>query len=156
MGLSVISILQLHSAQLRSFHLQKKLSRNGPPSIVGHHNRMKHLLLFLSLLVSTAQAHENVAADDMAVAANNLIDSLDPEQKAIALFSFDREQRYDWHFIPKERKGLPLTAMNARQRDLAGTLLASGLSSQGLAKAKGIMNLEEALQVLEKGSGSFR
>ena len=32
----------------------------------------------------------------------------------------------DWHFIPKERKGLPLREMTSHQRHLASALLAPG------------------------------
>ncbi len=47
------------------------------------------------------------AAREMAAAADNLWDSLTPEQKAKVGFDFKDPLRYDWHFIPRDRKGLP-------------------------------------------------
>src|SRR5436309_12199451 len=68
---------------------------------------------------------------DMAEAANNFLAALTPEQKAKAVFDFKDDQRFDWHFIPKPRKGLPFKEMTSPQRLLAQALLSSGLSQRG-------------------------
>ena len=62
----------------------------------------------------------------------------------------------DWHFIPKERKGLTLREMSPHQRHLASALLAAGLSQTGYIKAVTIMSLEDVLKALENGSGERR
>jgi hypothetical protein len=97
-----------------------------------------------------ARAHS--PALEMTDAAANFLAALKPEQKAKAVYEFKDEERYDWHFIPKERKGLPLKEMSPAQRALAHALLSSALSQRGYAKAATIMSLEQILFDLEKQS----
>ena len=92
----------------------------------------------------------------MSKAANNFLNSLTPEQRAKATYKFEDDQRFDWHFIPKERKGLPLREMTARQKELAQALLCAGLSQQGYVKAVSIMSLEEVLRLIEGSSTEYR
>lgn len=96
------------------------------------------------------------AAHGMAHAAVNLWASLSAEQQGKAGFSFDDPYRYDWHFIPRERKGLPIKDMSTEQRQLAHSLLASGMGMDGFIKAETIMSLEAILRDIEKGSGPVR
>jgi len=88
-------------------------------------------------------------AEEMAEAANNFLAALGPEQRAKAVFEFKDGQRFDWHFVPKARKGLPLKEMNSPQRLLAHALLSTGLSQRGYMKATTIMSLEQILYDLE-------
>ena len=81
----------------------------------------------------------------MALAANNFLAALTPEQRAKAVFDWQNEERFDWHFIPKPRKGLPFKEMTSAQRSLAQALLSSGLSQRGFAKAATIISLEQVL-----------
>ncbi len=90
----------------------------------------------------------------MSNAANALLASLSDEQKTKATFEFTSDERLNWHFIPRVRKGLPLKQMTQEQRHLAQALLSSGLSQQGYAKAVSIMSLEEVLRILELGVGT--
>lgn len=101
----------------------------------------------------TAFAHP--AADEMAAAARAFLASLDAGQKAKAQFEFDADARQDWQFVPLERKGLALKAMNARQRQLALELLASGMSSHGYNKATNIISLEPVLAEMEGAGRRF-
>ncbi|XOV95209.1 MAG: DUF3500 domain-containing protein [Bacteroidota bacterium] len=82
-------------------------------------------------------------------AANDFVGSLDGSQKSLALFDFNDEERYNWHFIPRERKGLDLRNMNEGQKVKAFALLNTFLTDKGVAKAKSIMQLENVLKVLE-------
>src|SRR5262249_39819557 len=75
----------------------------------------------------------------METAAKNFLNSLSPEQRAQATYKFEDDQRFDWHFIPKPRKGLPLKDMTSYQKKLAHALLAAGLSQTGYIKAVSIM-----------------
>ena len=104
--------------------------------------------LALSLLLAPLHAHDATA--EMAAAANNFLTALTPEQKAKATFDFAGEERTNWHFIPRERKGLQIKEMTQEQRLLAQALLATGLSNRGYAKAVSIMSLEAVLAELEK------
>jgi hypothetical protein len=105
------------------------------------------LALALTLTVPPLRAHD--AADEMAAAAKNFLVALTPEQREKARFEFADEERKNWHFIPRPRKGLPIKEMTQEQRLLAHALLATGMSSRGYTKAVSIMSLEEVLAVLE-------
>src|SRR4051812_8509852 len=118
-------------------------------------SRLLSLAAVLALLLP-ARAHDDHIASEMAVAAQHLLATLTPEQKAKAQFEMTDEERKNWHFIPRVRKGLPLKEMNQGQRLLAQALLSTGLSPQGYGKAAGIMSLEDVLKELEQGKGPVR
>ncbi|MDQ8181640.1 DUF3500 domain-containing protein [Pelagicoccus sp. SDUM812005] len=84
----------------------------------------------------------------MKAASAAFLDSLSGIQLDAALREFD-EERKDWHFVPRKRKGLPLSSMNEEQRRLAFALIAEGLSEQGLRTVEDIRSLETVLQLLE-------
>ena len=92
---------------------------------------MKCVFVFSLVLAFAipARAHEESAANEMATAANSLIASFTPDQKAASVFAMDHDHRLDWHFIPKERKGTTLKEMTPQQRHLTTALLAASLSS---------------------------
>lgn len=104
-------------------------------------------LLFTAALSSLA----STPAEDMADAARNLQATLTTDQQAKANFDFGNEERLNWHFIPRARKGLPLKEMTAVQQRLAHALISSALSQKGYAKAVTIMTLEQVLRELEQG-----
>ncbi len=111
----------------------------------------RRLLLPLALLLlATAPLRAHEAGAEMAAAANNLLVTLTPEQKQKASFEYPDEERKNWHFIPRVRKGLTFKEMTYEQRLLAQALLATGLSGRGYAKAVSIMSLEAVLAILEK------
>ncbi len=118
----------------------------------------RSLLTSLAIFIGsslTASLRAHVAADEMAGAANKLLSSLDPAQKAKAQFQFTDKERANWHFIPKPRNGLPVKEMTPAQRQLAKALLASGLSSHGYEKATNIMSLENILYDMEGAARKF-
>jgi hypothetical protein len=88
----------------------------------------------------------------MAQAATNFLASLNAEQRSKAVFELKDEERVNWHFIPRQRKGLPFKEMTEPQQKLAKSLLSSGLSTHGLQKAETIMSLEKVLYELENHS----
>lgn len=88
----------------------------------------------------------------MAQAAKGFLASLDTTQRQQALFPFTSDERLNWHYIPKERKGLPLKSMNPEQRKAALALLASGLSDDGYRKANTIRELDLILKKQENNS----
>ena len=88
--------------------------------------------------------------------ANRLLAALDTQQRAKATFKFEDDERLNWHFIPKERKGLPLREMSPFQKHLASALLSAGLSQSGYIKAVTIMSLEDVLKIIENDSGERR
>src|SRR5438046_9232131 len=122
---------------------------------------MKHLLLrgaalTMGAILLTSAYYRIDSPSIMTQAARHFLASLTPELQAKATFPFRSEERLNWHFIPRERKGLPLLDMTPPQRDLAHALLAAGLSQRGYIKAVTIMSLEDVLRILEKADPNYR
>src|SRR5437899_774026 len=109
-------------------------------------NRFLTLALFLAL-APAARAHS--PAQEMAEAATNFLAALTPEQRSKAVFDFNHDERFDWHFIPKPRKGLPFKEMTPAQSALAEALLKTAMSQSGYLKASTIMSLEKILFEVE-------
>jgi len=106
--------------------------------------------LFAKEPVKTATADLRPVAAEMATAANAFLASLDAEQVKKAKFPFDGEQRENWGFVPRERKGLPLEELDEKQSALVRTLLKTILSDAGMKKVDTIMALEAFLGEIEK------
>jgi len=119
------------------------------------------LLVVLVGIARVAQENEPAGAK-MVRAAETLVSSLNAEQQAKALFEFDDNERFNWHFVPLEkdkkstRKGLPLADMKPEQRQAALDLVKAGTSPEGNKKATTIMSLESILRELEKDKGPVR
>ena len=110
---------------------------------------IKPITFALTLVFSTsALAHPDQTAADMANAANAFLATLKPEQIAKATFELDDTNRTRWHFVPTEmhpRHGLSFREMQQEQQHMAYALLASVLSARGLQKTAQIMSLEQIL-----------
>ncbi len=87
--------------------------------------------------------------EPMLQARIKLIKELNPEQLALAVHPLTTDERYNWHFIPRSRKGLSLKRMEDNQKDFAHQFLKSGLSIRGYEKAAGIVELEGILNEVE-------
>jgi hypothetical protein len=96
------------------------------------------------------------AGQEMTAAAQAFLESLSPEQRRKATFSFEDPERLNWHYIPMPRRGLSLKEMTEAQRKAAHALLHAGLSQVGYQKATTIMALEGVLHELEKGGRLVR
>ena len=107
-------------------------------------------------LLLAAAGHRSHTPLVMSNAANALLSTLSADQKAKAVFTFNDEERLNWHFIPRERKGLSYKLMTHEQRPLALALLNSSLSQQGFIKTTSIMSLEEILKIQEKNTPAGR
>jgi Protein of unknown function (DUF3500) len=125
--------------------------------------RSSATFLGVGALASSSHAHGDEphvhhvhSASRMTECANRLLAALDENQRGKATFPFDSDERLNWHFIPKERKGLPLREMTPYQKHLASALLATGLSQTGYIKAVTIMSLEDVLKIKENDSGERR
>jgi len=97
-----------------------------------------------------------VSAVAMTRAQEAFINSLAPQQRAKAVFSLEDEQRFDWHFIPRPRKGIPFKELDAAQQRLGNALLVAGLGQQGFIKAATIMSLDAVLREMEKNGTTVR
>lgn len=109
----------------------------------------------LCLILWVIPARSGPSIDDMAETATRFLAALNPEQKAKAQFPWKSDERFNWHFIPKERNGLTFKEMTTPQRQLAQSLMASALSQRGFIKATTIMSLEQVLQELEGPNRRF-
>lgn len=115
---------------------------------------MNRRLLVLGLLATTAAAASpppdpSAPARAMATTANAFLATLAAPKRARASFSFNSDERLNWHFIPRAREGVSLGQMSAEERQAALALLKSGLSAKGLAKVDAILHLEDVLAVIE-------
>ena len=112
------------------------------------------VLLVVGYSLSHSLARLRSAAA-MAESANKFLNALNADQRAKAAFKFDDEQRYDFHFIPRERKGVPLKDLNEAQRKLALEFLQTGLGAAGYQKATTIISLEPVLAEIEGPNRRF-
>ncbi len=105
----------------------------------------------LTLVASAAKSAAGLpdASDRMAAAAQTYLSSLDRSARSRGTWDLDDEARYDWHFVPREREGMPLEDMSVAQREAAHELLRSTLSPQGYLKATGVSQLEAILRDIE-------
>ena len=104
----------------------------------------KRVFLFLSLLIPFT-----LQAQSIEKAAKAFIASLDQPLREQACMSWEDAERFNWHFVPRERKGLPLRAMSNTQRTKAYELLKACMSAEGYKKASAIVEMELVLRVLE-------
>jgi hypothetical protein len=105
-------------------------------------NRLKALMVML--------AFPTIAmAQDIATTANRFLNSLTSAQQKKVQYPFNSEERQNWHFIPKDRKGIVLSALNEQQKKAAFDLVAVCLSARGAQKISDIILLEGILQKLE-------
>ncbi len=82
-------------------------------------------------------------------AARSLFFDLGKEKLSKLTAPFEGEQRFDWHFVPKERFGLKLKEMTPAQQEKAFALVNLCLSNEGARKAKGVVELEAILREVE-------
>jgi Protein of unknown function (DUF3500) len=118
------------------------------------------LLVVSHLAAPPGRAHPvngpGAVAEEMAGAANHFLAALTTEQAARATYPLNDTERFNWHFIPRERKGLSFKEMAPEQKHLAHALLSTALSHRGYLKAATIMSLEQVLRELEQGKGPAR
>src|SRR5689334_12262807 len=75
--------------------------------------------------------------------------SLAPEQRSRARFAFNSRERSNWHYIPKQRRGIPLKDMAAAQRLAAMAILRAALIDRGVRRCEDIMGLETIVAEIE-------
>ena len=108
-----------------------------------------------ALVVSPhAGAGRTAAGDDSAAAAANaFLASLPADLRKTASFPADSPERTAWYFVPRERVGVPVLALDDAQSELLGPLLASALSPEGLLAARGVIKHENILRRIETDAG---
>lgn len=108
-----------------------------------------------AILIAKKKAPES-SAPRMAKAATAFLKTLSDAEREKATFGFNDKERTNWHFIPRERKGLPLKELEGEPLRAAHRLIATGLSNAGYDQAINVMSLEEILYLLEGGAREER
>ena len=121
----------------------------------GHHppSRRRVLAAAATFLPFGAAAQTIDPARRIADAATRFLAGLDESQRRQAVIAFDAPNRLDWHYIPRSRQGLPLSALSPAQAASARALLASVLNERGLQALDNVRLVEG---VLREQQGSFR
>ncbi len=113
-------------------------------------NRITFLLLLLSgNFISCSSQSTGAVSGDMTYSAIKFLQTLSASQKAKTQFAFDDEERYNWHYTPIDRKGIPLKELTAVQRKAGLDLLHTALSDTGFNKTIAIIQLEKVLREVE-------
>ncbi len=115
---------------------------------------MKRLILLLLIIVGT-----NSYADDKFVAsAKKFLSTVDAKTREKLMFSYDNNERYNWNFVPVERRGASLHDLNDQQKKAVEEMLSIFLSEQGYTKAITVLKWEAILREVEgrKEGDSYR
>lgn len=107
--------------------------------------RCIHLLVALCSVWQVAQAQNNT----LSAKANYFLGLLDDTQRSKACYEFSDEERYNWHFVPRDRNGISFNDLSQKQRDAGLAMLRACLSEQGYRKATDVMALENILREVE-------
>jgi hypothetical protein len=107
------------------------------------------VLPLMTMLVADGIAQMRLAAT-MTERANAFLSALSPEQRERVQFHFATLERFNWHYIPRMRKGLALRELSPTQKTAALELMKSGLSASGYATTEQIRSLELVLIEREK------
>lgn len=128
-----------------------------PPFKVSPMLRTACLLLSTVVFFAAVQADDTVSPSArMLKSADQFLGQLSEDQKTQVLFGFDDPERLNWHFIPRERKGVGLWDLEGEALMAANNLVKSGLSNKGFEKILQVRSLEEVLYLFERGDEEQR
>lgn len=106
-------------------------------------------LIILTLAFAIGGSTRQASAAAVVKAAKQFIAALTTEQRAKAVMAFEDEERFNWFYVPRERRGVALKELNDAQRKLAQEFLKATLSQRGYYKATTIMEIELVLREME-------
>lgn len=106
---------------------------------------MKTCVILLMLLGTKTVAQPTTLVSQ----ANLFLSTLSEPVRAKAQYETTDAERLNWHFVPRERKGVSFREFNDNQREAALGLLRISLSQQGYQKTMEIIALENVLRVVE-------
>lgn len=107
---------------------------------------MRKCLVMLLLLAGTVQ---QATAQDVVSAANRFVSGLSAAQQLEVLYPFDSDERFNFHYIPRDRKGIAYGDLNDTQRSAAMALAHSCLSAAAIQRFEGLLELEKVLKTIE-------
>lgn len=106
-------------------------------------------VMALALAIGIGGKARPSSAAAITKAAQQFLASLTAEQRAKALMEFNDEERFNWFYVPRARRGIPLKELDDHQRRLAQDFLKATLSQRGYYKATTIMEIELVLREME-------
>ena len=106
-------------------------------------------IMILTLAIGIGGNARHASAAAIVKAANQFLAALTAEQRAKALMEFNDEERFNWFYVPRARRGITLKELDESQRKLAQEFLKATLSQRGYYKATTIMELELVLREME-------
>lgn len=100
----------------------------------------------------------------MTAAAQRFLDALPAAKKKEAVFAFDSDERFNWHFVPlndvttktSTREGVPLEDMTKDGQAAALDMMRAGMSEDGFKWAEAIRQRENILAEFEPKNAWFR
>ena len=98
-------------------------------------------------------AHKHASAAGMTKAAKRFVESLSGDQRDKTIYEYMDGERIFWYYPPVNRHGIPLRDMDDDQRQLAYSLMETGLTDRSFDQAKLIIEHESVLGPLEKEAG---
>jgi Protein of unknown function (DUF3500) len=112
------------------------------------------------LLRATALPHGGAAArasrTTMGALAAAFLETLSQAQRRQAMWPFEDGERFNWHYVPRQRAGVPIEQMSAASKSALHDLLRYALSETGYHKAVDVMSLEEPLGLIENHQRHYR
>lgn len=107
------------------------------------------LIVLVAVLPANAQQARIDLTQEMVEATNAFVSSLSVQQRNNGIYAFEDEERFNWHFIPRDRKGVPFRSMNDSQRAAAQNVLQTFFSAKGYQRAEAVRSLESVLAEIE-------
>ena len=107
------------------------------------------MILLVAVLPASAQQARIDLTQEMVEATNAFVSSLSVQQRNNGIYTFEDEERFNWHFIPRDRKGVPFRSMNDSQRAAAQNVLQTFFSAKGYQRAEAVRSLESVLAEIE-------
>jgi hypothetical protein len=98
-------------------------------------------------------AHKHASAAGMTKAAKRFVESLSGDQRDKTIYEYMDGERIFWYYPPVNRHGIPLRDMDDDQRQLAYSLMETGLTDRSFDQAQLIIEHESVLGPLEKEAG---
>ena len=100
-------------------------------------------MTFCYALMGTAMAQE------LNTLAQEFLNTLTPELQAKTIYTLNDEERFNFNYVPMDRKGTTFHDFNAEQKEAALELLKASISKEGYRKTKEIIALEKVLFAID-------
>ena len=118
-----------------------------------HHGRSSLVRATALPETATRGRASRTAMADLAAA---FVDALSEPQRRHAMWPFDDGERFNWHYVPRQRAGVPIEDMSPAAKTAVHDLLRHALSATGYRKAVDVMSLEEPLGLIENHQRHYR